>query len=176
MARIPYSKFQNLRSGQTVWRVWGHMRKDGTLDINAMQTPIIGKKILFKLSGDYYAPMMVWKRFEKTDVMHRGTWMYSVARFLNDLDGIACFDTKRSADRFVKEVKEGLHPKVVKDMRRRMEYDLIWEEMDDFFDEDRKELLFSDESLEELISTCITGDSPYTPLDELWNASLGHGA
>lgn len=123
MAQIPFHKLRNLRSGMTVWRVFGHMDDDGNIDgLHAEEYHVMGKRVLHHHSGcdkGFGTMLMHWRRFESLSVRNRPTWMYgSRVHFLNDLHGYGCFDTRRSALRFVAEVKAGLHPAILEEMEQ----------------------------------------------------------
>lgn len=123
MAQIPYNKLRNLRSGMTVWRVFGHMDDDGNIDgLYAEEYHVVGKRVLHHHGGCGKGSgtiRMDWKRFESLRAGRRPLWMYGGrAHYLNDLHGYGCFDTRRSAERFVAEVKAGLHPEIVEEMER----------------------------------------------------------
>lgn len=122
MAQIPYSKLSNLRSGMTVWRVFGFMDDNGNIDsLSASEYHVTGKRVLHHHSSNFKGSgtmKMVWRRFESLKGQYRPSWMYNGrTHFLNDLHGYGCFSTRRSALRFVAEVKAGLHPDILEAMK-----------------------------------------------------------
>lgn len=170
MARIPYSKLKNLRSGQTVWRVCGHMLKDGSIDISVETRHICGKKVLYNLGkhGGYrhQSMLMVWKRAESLRWPDKPDWMYAQVNFLNDLQGLSCFDSRRSAERFVKEVHAGLHPEIIESME-------LSRKLDDIFDS--AEYHYYNHSDEDYFDDGgpyygVEGDGHDTPREELFDS------
>lgn len=80
---------KTLRSGHTVWRCLINGRNRG---VQVREIHLLGKR---RNSGKY-------------SVKYIGTW--PDGNFLDDLHGhsrVACFTTRREADRYVKEVEDG---------------------------------------------------------------------
>lgn len=123
-------KLRTLRSGQTVYRVLGFMRKNGEIDWTITPTAVVGKKVLVSLGYNYQSIKMVWKKYQKLTGYSRPTWMYGVAVFLNDLHGTACFDTMHKAQRWLQEVKDGLHPDVVERIASNFELNKMFDSYD----------------------------------------------
>ena len=141
MARIPYHKLRNLRSGMTVWRVFGHLNKDNDNIkwLEAEEYHVLGKRVLHHHAGCRKGSgtmRMHWKRYESVQAGRRPSWMYrGRVHFLNDLEGYGCFDSRRSALRFVAEIKAGQHPEITAAMKRHREDMAFLDKMQDDYDD-----------------------------------------
>lgn len=112
--RLSIEKLKKLRSGNCVWRTLFHVNTEGGITGTVTACHVLGKKTLhwFDAWSDEY-PRRSSIRMNlkgKTDFHHRNR-EYSV-HFLEDLRGSGCFTSKKQADKFVREVLEGLHPDV----------------------------------------------------------------
>lgn len=111
MSSLSYQKLNQLRSGQMVWRVWGGVdTKTGVVTANATRFALLGKKRQQTSEFGHTSVYMDCKRPTEWDgpIGNR----IRRARYLNDLHGIRAFISKRAADRFIKEINDGLHPDV----------------------------------------------------------------
>jgi hypothetical protein len=110
---LSIKQIQKLRSGQTVWRVWGLARHDGTFSVEAERHVLLGKKVSYRLSENHYSTEMVCKR-PWPSVMDEAAWRNRETRamYLSDLQGLGCFRSVRAAERFVKEVNADMHPDI----------------------------------------------------------------
>jgi hypothetical protein len=110
-----------LRSGQMVWRVMFYADSDAPesqdLRYTIEPTWVLGKKVMVDLGGkdySFFVPKMVRKGGRRP--CNHGVKPMEVAVFLGDLDGYGAFRTRKAAVRFVAEVMQGLHPKVINDI------------------------------------------------------------
>jgi hypothetical protein len=120
-------KLNALRSGQTVWRVWGHAHLNGSIQVSAERYIILGKKVTHVFSAGeefvWTSLKMVCARPEP-DFLTAG-WKNREyrARFLSDLHGLGCFLSARAAQRFANEINAGLHTEITDYLVRNLEED-----------------------------------------------------
>jgi len=133
-----------LRSGQTVWRVWGFAYEDGSFGVSATRHVVLGKKVLHWFSAGFSSMRMVCKRPE-ISFLDEQAWRNREHRvsFLSDVQGLGCFRSARAAARFAEEVNNGLHPAITEYLFRNLEDDELLNSYDDtmsyFEDEDYAE-------------------------------------
>lgn len=100
---ISSEKLQKVRSGQTVYRVWGWPLRDGGFHIYASKMQFIGKRIK-KSASDCGIPDFVFKKRNQDIPLNDGLQTY-----ISGAEGIRCFGTLRKANKYIAEVKMGFH-------------------------------------------------------------------
>ena len=178
--RHTVKSLQKLRSGQMVWRVLFDVERTDNFGyrITGRITPtwVMGKKILHwfrhhETNALQWSAMMVeckGERYTFARFMDTPNPM-STAHYLADLYGHGAFSSRRQAERFVREVEEGLHADVREHLIDRFE-------MDEMFDEYRKEYE-QDEWLDLLDEADLGDEGTREPVEDVaWNESEGQGA
>lgn len=100
---ISYEKLQKVRSGQTVYRVWGWPLRDGGFHVYVSKMQFIGKRINGS-SSDCGLPDFAFKNRNQDKPLNDGLQTY-----ISGAEGIRCFDTLRKANKYIAEVKMGFH-------------------------------------------------------------------
>jgi hypothetical protein len=116
MKSLIHEKLLKLRSGHTVWRVWGHANEFGEVHAYASRYVVLGKKVHHVFSkGEGYAHISMKMVCVRPEIgfMDEG-WRNRENRvhFLSDMQGLRCYHSQRAAERFVKEVNDGLWPEI----------------------------------------------------------------
>lgn len=145
MARLNHEKLNALRSGQTVWRVWGHANGSGEVHVDADRYIVLGKKVLHWFSrGEEYSHSslrMVCARPEPMPWQEGWDHREQRAHFLTDLQGLGCFTSYRAAQRFAKDINEGRYPEITQSLIEQYEDDKAF---DDWYDEVEREDYLND--------------------------------
>lgn len=137
MGALSYKKLDALRSGHTVWRVWGHSNEQGVITVDVTRYFVMGKKVLHwhsKENGGHSALRMI---SSKVDLSSPESYIEDTrrgdnrARFLGDLRGLGCFRSVRQAERFAKDINEGRYPEIVQWIIERDQDDAAFQEWAD---------------------------------------------
>lgn len=151
--KLSYNQLNKLRSGQTVWRVWGTVINgepgqgeenrtlklpftdkygDVYLYMYMERVVILGKKQNYwisRASGDgkfrLGTRMILPKRLEASEYGND----FRYARFLSDMHGTAAFTKQHQAERFIAEILDGLHPEIVQKKVESYFDDQRWEDL-----------------------------------------------
>lgn len=168
--RHTVKSLQKLRSGQMVWRILFDVERDDNFGyrITGRITPtwVMGKKILHWFRH-HETNALQWSAMKVKCKGERYTFSrfldtpnpMSTAHYLSDLLGAGAFSNRRQAERFVREVEEGLHA----DVRERL---IDHFEMDEMFDEYRREYE-QDEWLDLLDETDLGDEGTREPVEDL---------
>lgn len=147
--RYSTKALQKLRAGQMVWRVLFHVddRRGQIPKIVSSITPtwVLGKKILHwfrhhETGKIQWSSMKVEARKAKYDFAYDMDVSdpMRTAHFLADLQGHGAFNSLRHAERYVREVEEGLHPDVIErlffDHEMDKDMDSMMREYDEAYD------------------------------------------
>ena len=143
MGALSHKKLNALRSGQTVWRVWGHANMQGEVHVDVDRYIVLGKKVLHWFSkGEEYAHSSFLMKCARPELVPwQEGWdnRETRARFLTDLEGLGCFTSYRAAQRLAKDINEGRYPEITQYLIERDQDDRAF---DDFLNEvDREDYL-----------------------------------
>lgn len=131
MSSLSIKNLLKLRSGQTVWRVWGYASHTGEIRVEVSRYAVLGKKVLhwFSKGPDYphSAMRMEHRRKHKFEDNFQNE---NYARFLADLLGFGCFSSMRAAHRFANDITAGLYPNITNFMIQSEENDRQMDEWD----------------------------------------------
>jgi hypothetical protein len=123
---ISYEKLQKVRSGQTVYRVWGWPLREGGFHVYVTKMQFIGKRTKNQKAG-YGKPDFVFKNRNGNKPLNDGLQTY-----INSAEGIRCFDTLRKANKYIAEVKMGFHQI---DLRKCAKYHEELDILDSYFEQ-----------------------------------------
>jgi hypothetical protein len=151
--RYTQSNSHKLRAGHTFWRVLITATTDGVLSHRIRQQQVLGKKVMQKhtsfmdptkvLSRN---PYFFWKKRDgkymndgRVDITTSRTPVdyYHIAGYLSEAHSYGraqSFSTCRQAERFVREVYAGLHPRVVEAAIEDAEFSAAMRGLDDYDD------------------------------------------
>lgn len=124
---ISYEKLQKTRSGQTVYRVWGWPKRDGTFHIYASKMQFIGKRHKGGKTGQMGHPDFTFKKRNQNKPLNDGLQTY-----ISGAEGIKTFNTMRKANKYIEEVNQGLHKSDLYDC---IAYHGEFDRLDEYFDE-----------------------------------------
>lgn len=181
--RLTEKDFAKVKSGQTIFRVWGHpMSNPDEFALAITPYQFVGKRIKRvptkdgRVSPDFYC---VRKQKEKEENPFVDSWSTIYTEYVK---GIACFWTRKQAEQYIVEFNHGHHPK---DANKCREFHATLDEIDTTFDSrhendyiDNVEELDIEEAVERamLQSSQVASDSRLgvmaAPLGDLMSAVL----
>ena len=136
--KLSLNKILKLRSGQGVWRVHARYEAAGLL-VSVERYYFCGKKVLHHFETSRSSIKFSWKGYSDR------AWRLQPCHFLADAIGHGAFTSRKHAECFAEEIRQGLHPEIVENARFLSEARMYRNSREGYYDSFNKDLSYTDE-------------------------------